>query len=104
MSSASLFLSSFGYILAQPQRKVTTMATQKERRAAPRKPAASPAPKREAKAGVQSKPLSNEDLYKLIAETAYFKAKARGFTPGGEVQDWIEAEAEVRNRMRAGAP
>ena len=50
------------------------------------------------------KPLSNEDLYKLVQETAYFKAKARGFEPGGEIQDWIEAEREVRERMRAGAP
>ena len=82
------------------------MATQKERRAAPRKPAASAAPKSDGagRAKPALKPLTNEDLYKLIAETAYFKAKARGFTPGGEVQDWIEAEAEVRTRMRAGAP
>jgi hypothetical protein len=86
------------------------MATQKERRAAPRKPAvASGAPERRAapatrRATAAEKPLSNEDLYKLIAETAYFKAKARGFEPGSEVKDWIEAEAEVRERMRAGAP
>lgn len=83
------------------------MATQKERRAAPRKAgtpgAARTAPKASGKP-LQDKPLSNEDLYNLIAETAYFKAKARGFAPGGEIQDWIEAEAEVRNRMRAGAP
>jgi hypothetical protein len=83
------------------------MATRKERRAAPRKPttrpAAKDAPKSAAKPA-ETKPLSNEALYNLIAETAYFKAKARGFAPGGEVQDWIEAEAEVRIRMRAGAP
>jgi hypothetical protein len=66
------------------------MATQKERRAAPRKPAPS----------VGAKPaLSNEEIYQLISETAYFKAKARGFEPGGEVRDWIEAEAEVRTRL-----
>lgn len=87
------------------------MAT-KERRAAPRKPDTKPSAKAAPAASTRSaganttttKPLSNEDLYNLIAETAYFKAKARGFAPGGEVQDWIEAEAEVRNRMRAGAP
>lgn len=63
------------------------MAIQKERRAAPRKPvAANTAPK-------------GEKLYRLIQEAAYFKAKARGFAPGGEVQDWIEAEAEVRRRF-----
>ena len=43
--------------------------------------------------------LSAEEIYKLIQETAYYKAKARGFAPGNEVQDWIEAEAEVRMRL-----
>jgi len=43
--------------------------------------------------------LSPEDVYRLIQESAYFKAKARGFAPGSEVQDWIEAEAEVRRRL-----
>jgi hypothetical protein len=84
------------------------MATQKERRAAPRKPASKPPVKdvspakdapRSAPRAAQTKPLSNEDLYNLIAESAYFKAKARGFAPGGEIQDWIEAEAEVRMRV-----
>ena len=43
--------------------------------------------------------LSPEEVYRLIQESAYFKAKARGFAPGHEVQDWIEAEAEVRSRL-----
>jgi hypothetical protein len=83
------------------------MPTPKERRAAPRKPAAKSEPERRKAAPAQpekQKPLSNEQLYNMIAETAYFKAKARGFEPGGEVRDWIEAEREVRERMRAGAP
>lgn len=45
--------------------------------------------------------LSPEEVYRLIQESAYFKAKARGFAPGHEVQDWIEAEAEVRRRLDA---
>jgi hypothetical protein len=47
---------------------------------------------------------SPEEVYRMIQETAYFKAKARDFAPGHEVQDWIEAEAEVRQRLenRAG--
>ena len=40
-----------------------------------------------------------EQLYRMIQETAYYKAKARNFAPGHEVQDWIEAEAEVRERL-----
>ena len=43
--------------------------------------------------------LSPEEVYRLIQESAYFKAKERGFAPGHEVQDWIEAEAEVRRRL-----
>ena len=43
--------------------------------------------------------LSPEEVYRLIQEAAYFKAKARGFEPGHEVQDWIEAEQEVRRRL-----
>ena len=31
----------------------------------------------------------------FIAQAAYFRAEKRGFAPGGELQDWIEAEAEV---------
>ena len=47
--------------------------------------------------------LSPEEVYKLIQESAYFKAKARGFAPGHEVQDWIEAEQEVRRRLEGPA-
>ena len=47
--------------------------------------------------------MSPEEVYRLIQETAYYKAKARGFAPGHEVQDWIEAEAEVRMRLESRA-
>ena len=44
-----------------------------------------------------------EELYRMIQEIAYFKAKARDFAPGHEVQDWIEAEAEVRRQLESRA-
>ena len=47
----------------------------------------------------KSAPPTPEELWRQIAEAAYYRAKARDFAPGGEVQDWIEAEAEVRNRL-----
>jgi len=47
--------------------------------------------------------LDSEELHRLIQEAAYFKAKARNFAPGHEVQDWIEAESEVRLRFESGA-
>jgi hypothetical protein len=31
----------------------------------------------------------------MIAEAAYFLAEQRGFTPGGELADWIAAEQHV---------
>ncbi|MDP9007529.1 MAG: DUF2934 domain-containing protein [Pseudomonadota bacterium] len=37
----------------------------------------------------------------LIAELAYFRALNRGFEPGHEVEDWLEAEAEFEKRHGA---
>jgi hypothetical protein len=41
--------------------------------------------------------LEREDAYKLISETAYYRAEKRGFTPGYEINDWIDAEGDVLN-------
>lgn len=30
-----------------------------------------------------------------IATAAYFRALARGFAPGGDLDDWLAAEAEI---------
>ena len=46
-----------------------------------------------------SAPLSAEEIYRLIQEAAYYKAEARQFAPGVELQDWLEAEEEVRRRL-----
>ncbi|MEA3138755.1 MAG: hypothetical protein QOK23_924 [Gammaproteobacteria bacterium] len=37
---------------------------------------------------------SKKTRQEAIAEIAYFRAMKRGFTPGHELEDWIEAEAE----------
>lgn len=48
------------------------------------------------KADAQPGPaLNTQEREKLIAQAAYFRAEKRGFTPGYELQDWIEAEVEV---------
>jgi hypothetical protein len=92
------------------------MATQKERRAAPRKPGtsrtdATAAPKapvqarempasgspREARPSEQPAP---EDMRRRIEMAAYLRAKQRGFTPGYELEDWLKAEAEVKDRLQ----
>jgi hypothetical protein len=83
--------------------RAPTKLLQSERpsKAAPDTPSLRPA---NAKAsGNSAAKLSPEEIYRLIQESAYFKAKERGFAPGGEVQDWIEAEAEVRRRLEGRA-
>ena len=39
--------------------------------------------------------ISAEERWRMVANTAYHKAEARGFTPGDEAKDWFEAEKEV---------
>lgn len=45
--------------------------------------------------------VSPEELRKLISEAAYYRAKQRGFEPGHELEDWVQAEAEVMSRVGA---
>ena len=44
---------------------------------------------------------SARELYEMVAEAAYYRAQKRGFTPGAEAEDWLHAEAEVLERVRA---
>lgn len=39
--------------------------------------------------------LSAELREKYIAEAAYYNSEKRGFEPGFEEQDWIEAENQI---------
>ena len=79
------------------------MAEPKDRRKTPRKPvAATPEPDSKAGAPRQAyaRPeISSEETRRQIAEAAYFRAKERGFQPGRELEDWIEAESEVMGRI-----
>lgn len=77
------------------------MAAKKERPApakAPKTSSVSSKPKTEANTRVE---LSRDELRKLVSEAAYYRAKQRGFTPGHEEDDWIQAEAEVLRRIGA---
>lgn len=42
---------------------------------------------------------STEEIYRMIREAAYLKAEARNFAPGVELQDWLDAEKEVLERL-----
>jgi hypothetical protein len=46
----------------------------------------------------------DEAKRRLIAEVAYFTAERRGFTPGYELDDWLEAEQEVESSIEAIEP
>jgi hypothetical protein len=45
--------------------------------------------------------VTHEVRYRMICEAAYLRAERRGFTPGGEVEDWLAAEEEVDRLLSA---
>lgn len=49
--------------------------------------------------GGEGLPVSTEERRRMVAEAAYFRAAQRDFTPGGEFEDWVEAEAEVERLL-----
>ena len=40
--------------------------------------------------------LNSVDLDARISELAYLKAESRGFEPGHELEDWLDAEQELK--------
>jgi hypothetical protein len=71
-----------------------TITVKKSRaRAAP--PVAGPSP--EVPAAQPSPSVSSaEQLDSMIATAAYFLASERGFSPGHELDDWLEAERRIK--------
>lgn len=77
------------------------------RRSKPDNPAASPAMKRTSSARQPELPparpaIDPEVRRQMIARAAYYRAAQRDFAGGSELQDWLEAEAEI-DRMLAGS-
>jgi hypothetical protein len=68
---------------------------------APRRRPSPPAPAAAPEA-VTGNTVSEEVRRAMIAQAAYLRAQRRGFAPGGEVEDWMAAEAEVDALLRAG--
>lgn len=68
----------------------------------PRRPA--PAKKGAAQPAVEAPPtaLLAEERRRMIAEAAYFHAEHRGFAVGGELDDWLAAEAEIDRLTEGG--
>jgi Protein of unknown function (DUF2934) len=46
--------------------------------------------------------LDVEDRDCYIALPAYYKAEARGYEPSYEIQDWLDAEAEIKAEINIG--
>ena len=44
--------------------------------------------------------MHHQERLRHIQEAAYYRAEKRGFTPGAEHDDWIEAEAEIDARQK----
>jgi hypothetical protein len=36
----------------------------------------------------------------LVARAAYFRAERRGFVPGQDIRDWLEAEQDLASELR----
>jgi len=47
-------------------------------------------------------PASAEERQRMIATAAYLRAERRGFAPGHETEDWLEAEAEIDRQLACG--
>jgi hypothetical protein len=78
----------------------TPESPQPAERAPPRRRAA---PKSTAASGAATGITVSEDVRRaMIAQAAYLRAERRGFAQGGEVEDWLAAEAEVDALLRAG--
>ena len=44
--------------------------------------------------------VSREDRHEMIAVAAYFRAEHRGFVPGHEVQDWLDASLVIDRMVK----
>jgi len=43
--------------------------------------------------------VTADELHRLTAEAAYFRAAKRDFAPGCELDDWLAAEREMAERV-----
>lgn len=43
--------------------------------------------------------IPNQDYQEMVSQAAYYKAEQRGFIPGYEEEDWLEAENEILSML-----
>ncbi len=49
---------------------------------------------------LDSSEIEGDDKLSCIAVLAYYKAEARGYELGHEMQDWLDAEAEIMEKTK----
>ena len=74
----------------------TGKAPAARRAAVPKAPAATKAPAVPKVPAASAAPVDRDEMVRVAA---YFRALRRGFAPGYEVADWLEAQAEVDEIM-----
>jgi hypothetical protein len=52
--------------------------------------------------GASETRLSEDERRRMVAEAAYYRAQQRGFSAGGEVDDWLTAEREISRLLQGG--
>jgi len=78
--------------------KVTPQKTVKKKAASARKIAPKKATAKSAKTAktdTSMMDITPKERWKMVAVAAYHKAEKRGFAPGHDLQDWIDAEKEI---------
>ncbi|MDD1628734.1 MAG: DUF2934 domain-containing protein [Methylococcaceae bacterium] len=41
-----------------------------------------------------------DEFREMVAVNAYYRAEKRGFNPGHEMDDWFEAEKDIKSQRR----
>lgn len=57
---------------------------------------------RRSKASSGRASVGGEKRRHMIELAAYYRAERRGFVPGGELQDWLDAEREIGAKLAPG--
>jgi hypothetical protein len=81
-------------VAAKPSRKKassTSTATERSRKKATSEIEVLAVPARVA--------VSSDQLTAMISTAAYYRAADRGFAPGHDLEDWLQAEREVMNSI-----
>ena len=49
-------------------------------------------------------PANDIEIHEMIRREAYFRSERRGFAAGADVQDWLEAESEIKRMLECQQP